>query len=284
MIRDEIGRVFGDDRALAEPPVAEHRHPLEHCSIGVDGRNELQQRQVARVKIACLRSGHESLRCAPRPKQQSESPKYWALTIVPAFRKRSTFSKSVCFRSSRSTIASIIHSCWLTRSRWVSKPPVVINETFAGTKNGSGFSFRARSSPSRATVSVRSRSNVRTPAFARCAAICAPIVPAPVPLRIASEKISPSLHYPTSDTPSGLWQQPDLPPPGEDLFGVEKQNRDSQQSQPDREKQQCRKQQHANRYPDERCTLPDDDRDDRKNDQHTYLLSRYEDLAPGSRP
>ena len=46
----------------------------------------------------------------------------------------------------------------------------------------------ARLSPSRATSGVRSSSSAGTPAFAKCAAICAPIVPAP---RIATDRMGP---------------------------------------------------------------------------------------------
>ena len=60
-----------------------------------------------------------------------------------------------------------------------SKPPVEIKAAASAVKNGSGFSVRARFSPSRAASAVRSRRSTGTPALAKCAAICAPIVPAP---------------------------------------------------------------------------------------------------------
>jgi hypothetical protein len=64
-------------------------------------------------------------------------------------------------------------------ARSVSKPPVVISAAASAVKNGSGLSARARLRPSRAASAVTSSSSTGTPALAKCAAICAPIVPAP---------------------------------------------------------------------------------------------------------
>ena len=80
----------------------------------------------------------------------------------------------------------MIQSLSLMRAR-SSKPPVVISFHVSGVKNGSGFSARARLSPSRAASAVTSSSSAGTPALAKCAAICAPIVPAP---STATERIT----------------------------------------------------------------------------------------------
>ena len=63
--------------------------------------------------------------------------------------------------------------------RSVSNPPVRTSDRVSGVYDGSGLSARARSSPSRAVRASRSSSRAGTPALAKCAAICAPIVPAP---------------------------------------------------------------------------------------------------------
>ena len=73
----------------------------------------------------------------------------------------------------------MIQSTSFSFARSVSKPPVVIRASESGVKNGSGLSARARLRPSRAASAVRSSRRTGTPAFAKCAAICAPIVPAP---------------------------------------------------------------------------------------------------------
>src|SRR5207244_2490881 len=49
----------------------------------------------------------------------------------------------------------------------------------SGVKKGSGLRPRARFNPSRAISSVKSSSSTLRPALAICAAICAPMVPAP---------------------------------------------------------------------------------------------------------
>ncbi len=68
----------------------------------------------------------------------------------------------------------------------VSSPPVVISAAASGEKNGSGLRPRARFNPSRASSAVTSSSSTCAPALAKCAAICAPIVPAP---SIATDRI-----------------------------------------------------------------------------------------------
>ena len=73
----------------------------------------------------------------------------------------------------------MIQSTSASFGRSVSNPPVEIRASDSGVKNGSGLSDRARLRPSRATSAVRSSRSTGTPAFAKCAAICAPMVPAP---------------------------------------------------------------------------------------------------------
>src|SRR5688572_25689016 len=73
----------------------------------------------------------------------------------------------------------MIQSACATHSRSESNPPVRMRLVASGVKNGSGLSFRARSSPSRAARAEMSRRETGYAALPRCAAICAPIVPAP---------------------------------------------------------------------------------------------------------
>ena len=101
-------------------------------------------------------------------------------TIVPARRTDSTRASSARFASSCSMTASRIQSTFASFARSVSKPPVVMKSVAdSAVKNGSGFKPRARLSPSRAVSAVTSSNNTGMPALAKCAAICAPIVPAP---------------------------------------------------------------------------------------------------------
>src|SRR5436190_9038121 len=100
-------------------------------------------------------------------------------TTEPGRRTASTRSRSARLASSCSMTASTIQSTSLSFARSASKPPVVMSATPSDVKNGSGLSARARFSPSRAASGVTSRSRTGVPALAKCAAICAPIVPAP---------------------------------------------------------------------------------------------------------
>src|SRR6266545_2768146 len=99
-----------------------------------------------------------------------------------------------------STTASIIRSQSLSFGRSSSKLPIVTSDALSGVKNAAGFAVFAASNPARAirlrtpfdssvrplpcssTVNSRGAISSRivgTPAFARWAAICAPMVPAP---------------------------------------------------------------------------------------------------------
>src|SRR5688500_1114609 len=108
----------------------------------------------------------------------SGRPDVFEDTMACSLACASTRSRSGCFPSSRSTTASMIQSL-PRRAERSSKLPVRISACVSFVKNGSGCSERARSRPCRAASAVTSSSSVGTPAFARCAAICAPIVPAP---------------------------------------------------------------------------------------------------------
>ena len=127
------------------------------------------------VPSQCLRKS--SLR--PSAIAAIEIPDVFDVTMVPGRRTASTRSSSARFTSSCSTTASVIQSTAASFDRSPSKPPVATSAAASAVKNGSGFSARARFSPSRAMSAVRSSSTTGTPAFATCAAICAPIVPAP---------------------------------------------------------------------------------------------------------
>ena len=106
-------------------------------------------------------------------------PDVFELTMAPGRRTASTRASSSRLASSCSTMASITQSASAIRPRSLSKPPTVTSAARSGAKNGSGRSLRARSRPARAVASSRSSSKAGTPAFAKCAAIWAPIVPAP---------------------------------------------------------------------------------------------------------
>ena len=87
-------------------------------------------------------------------------------------------------------MASIIQSLSFTRAS-SSKLPVEISFQVSGVKKGSGLQ-RARPLETIACgVAVMSSNSAGTPALAKCAAICAPIVPAPktVTLRITISSI-----------------------------------------------------------------------------------------------
>src|SRR5262245_41861787 len=106
-------------------------------------------------------------------------PEVFDDTIEPGARTCSTRSNRFCLISSCSTTASMIQSLAEMRLRSCSNPPVVMRVAASRVKNGSGLRARARFKPSRAASGVTSSSTTGTPAFARWAAICAPIVPAP---------------------------------------------------------------------------------------------------------
>jgi hypothetical protein len=46
-VGDEVGGVLGDHRALAERPLDERAHPLQHLGVGVGGGDQLHQLEVA---------------------------------------------------------------------------------------------------------------------------------------------------------------------------------------------------------------------------------------------
>ena len=120
--------------------------------------------------------------------------------IEPPRRCCSTRSNSFRLISRFSTTASITRSQSLSFARSSSKFPILTSEAISGVKNAAGLAFLAASSPVRAVrlrtsfdssvrpficssgVSSRgaiSSRSVGTLALASCAAICAPMVPAP---------------------------------------------------------------------------------------------------------
>ena len=110
--------------------------------------------------------------------------------MVPGLRTASTLRSSSRFSSKFSTTASMIQSAPATSFRSSSKLPIVISRASDGSKNAAGFDFRAPSSPAAAmrlrlspsdpaSAGTTSSSQQGTPALARCAAIRAPMVPAP---------------------------------------------------------------------------------------------------------
>ena len=90
-----------------------------------------------------------------------------------------------CLTSSSSTTASMTQSAVAIRSRWSSRLPSWTRRAVRLVKKGLGRSPRARSNAPSTTLlrfpsePAMSSSSTRTPALARCAAICAPITPAP---------------------------------------------------------------------------------------------------------
>src|SRR5687767_11240205 len=106
-------------------------------------------------------------------------PDVFELTIACGARTESIRASNDCLASRRSTIASMIQSALESFDRSSSNPPVRTSRRPSDVKNGSGLSFVARSRPSPAACALTSSSSAGNPAFATCAAICAPIVPAP---------------------------------------------------------------------------------------------------------
>src|SRR5262245_56170061 len=120
-------------------------------------------------------------------------PEVFELTMLPGRRPASTRARSSRLTSSFSTTASRIQSAPLSRASPASKLVVEMSLCVSGVKKGSGFSPRARFSPCSAASAVTSSSSDGTPAFAKCAAIWAPITPAP---STATELITRSVYAP----------------------------------------------------------------------------------------
>jgi len=109
-------------------------------------------------------------------------------TIASGLRIVSTLRKRSRLGSRFSTMASIIQSTSANRFRSSSKFPTVTRRESDASKNAAGFDFLAPSSPAAAILlragpsasgGTMSSSMEGTPALAKCAAMRAPIVPAP---------------------------------------------------------------------------------------------------------
>src|SRR6266567_7882263 len=120
------------------------------------------------------------------------NPEVLVVTIAPGLRNCATRPSSLRLISRFSATASTIQSASAQRARSSSKFPMAILSARDGVKNAAGFDFLAASSPAR-TILLRSAGGASadklagtisskthgSPAFAKCAAIREPIVPAP---------------------------------------------------------------------------------------------------------
>src|SRR5260370_29757018 len=120
------------------------------------------------------------------------NPEVLVVTIVPGFRNCATPASNFRLISKFSATTSIIQSASAHRARSSSKFPIAILSASAAVKNAAGFDFFADSNPAR-TILLRSAAGALagklgstisskmhgSPAFAKCAAIREPIVPAP---------------------------------------------------------------------------------------------------------
>ena len=152
--------------------------------------------------------------CARKPSERPSTtaamgmPEVLELTIACGARIASTRANSDCLTSRRSTMASTIQSHSATASRSVSKPPVRTSAAPSGRKKGAGESARARARPSRAASAVTSSSSTGRPAFATCAAICAPIVPAPSTATERIGALTNALSVPARRRRNRRWRRP----------------------------------------------------------------------------
>src|SRR5260370_1180116 len=119
-------------------------------------------------------------------------PDVFVVTIAPGLRNWATRASNFLFISRFSATTSMIQSASAQRARSSSKFPIAIFSAIAAVKNAAGFDFFAASSPAR-TILLRSPADASAgkfggtmsskmhgnPAFAKCAAILEPIVPAP---------------------------------------------------------------------------------------------------------
>ena len=134
--------------------------------------------------------------------------------MLPGLRACSMRAISACFAASCSMITSMIQSASPTSAKSSAKLPSVIRSATAALKSDAGRAFAIRSNPAR-TIRLRtarlssvspffsssgvsvsgaiSSSVTRSPAFAQCPAIAAPIVPAP---STATRRIVSLMHPP----------------------------------------------------------------------------------------
>ena len=78
-VGDEVGGVLGHHRALAQHPLHERPHPLQHLGVGVGGRDELDQLEVAgRVEeVGATGTGAGSRPSGPRPGWPAAARRCW---------------------------------------------------------------------------------------------------------------------------------------------------------------------------------------------------------------
>ena len=119
-------------------------------------------------------------------------PEVLVVTMAPGLRNWARRASNLRLISRFSATTSMIQSASEQRARSSSKFPIVTFSASAGVKNAAGFDFFAASNPAR-TILLRSPAGASTgklggtmsskmhgsPAFAKCAAIREPIVPAP---------------------------------------------------------------------------------------------------------
>src|SRR6267143_1021660 len=120
------------------------------------------------------------------------SPDVLVVTIAPGLRTCATRESSLRLISRFSATTSMIQSASAQRARSSSKLPMATRSASAGVKKAAGLDFFAASSPAR-TILLRSAPGASagkfggtisskmhgSPAFAKCAAMREPIVPAP---------------------------------------------------------------------------------------------------------
>ena len=154
VVRDESRRVLRDRRRSCPSRRSTNSRTAATTagSVSPVGMSSTQ-RQIAR-RVEEMRAepvAPEIRRCGPRRGRRSESPDVFELTIEPGRRTASTRSSSARFASACSMTASMIQSA-CARSGQIrveaARPDAL--DGVSAVKNGSGFSFRARSRPSRA--------------------------------------------------------------------------------------------------------------------------------------
>ena len=181
-IGDEVRRVLRRNHALSEAVVGESATACSTAGSVSGVRNDLDQTQVARrvEEMRAERSG--ALKRADRPATMAAigMPDVLELTIASARRCRSTRAKQ------RLLDVEALDDGFDDPVGRGDRGEVLVEAAGAdergasGVKNGSGLSLRARARVPRARrPRVTSSSSTGTPALAKCAAICAPIVPAP---------------------------------------------------------------------------------------------------------
>ena len=188
-VGDEIRRVFGNDDALAKLAIAEISERVElrrgRCRPG----NNFDQFQIAR-RIEEMRAGPVLL---PFLGQAFGDAMHGQAGSIrgddgAGLAKLRDFCEKARLISRFSATTSIIQSASASAERSSSKLPTEILAANSGAKKAAGLDFFAASIPERASLlrsagaaslgTMSSRRHGR-PAFAKCAAMRAPIVPAP---------------------------------------------------------------------------------------------------------